>query len=125
MSCSIRTRLHSIDYTQGWWCLCHCAAVLLCLLVTHHDHRYHLQGLKGYRITISPLTDPPNTYYEAVGGGGFYTGIQICGGTCGNLGSNRQLIFSTWDEGNLNASLVSKGNMVCGIALLSCATVYA
>lgn len=63
---------------------------------------------EAFRIEIEPKTDPPATFYEAVGFDGGYTGLQAGG----DLGG-KQVIFSVWDVNGVGAQLVDAAGSAC------------
>ena len=71
---------------------------------------YHGGTSEGYSIDITPLTEPPGTYYAAIQWDGGYTGLQRAGSRY-----DRQLQFSVWDApGYGGAQLVERGEgVVC------------
>ena len=64
----------------------------------------------GYSIDMTPLTDPPGTYYAAIHWDGGYTGLQSGGDRF-----DRQLQFSVWNApGYGDAELIDNaGDVLC------------
>ena len=71
---------------------------------------HHGGTSEGYSIDITPLTEPPGTYYAAIQWDGGYTGLARAGSRY-----DRQLQFSVWDApGYGGAQLVERGEgVVC------------
>lgn len=61
----------------------------------------------GYSIDLTPLTEPGGTYYSAIQWDGGYTGLQRAG-----TRYDRQLQFSVWDAGGIDAQVIERGEKV-------------
>ena len=73
-------------------------------------HTFHEGTAAGYSIDITPLTEPPGTFYAAIQWDGGYAGLQRAGSRY-----DRQLQFSVWDApGSGDAQVVEQGEgVVC------------
>jgi hypothetical protein len=75
-------------------------------------------GFSGnsFRTTIVPNIGTDGTYYNAGSVLGAYFGLQQCNGSCpqsGAANANRQIIFSTWDNGNNPAQVINAAALNC------------
>jgi Domain of unknown function (DUF3472)/Bacterial Ig-like domain (group 1) len=63
---------------------------------------------QGYRVDISPQTDPSGTYYAAMNWDAGYAGIQRGGDLF-----DRQIHFSAWDRPNVTTIVIDSAGSTC------------
>ena len=70
---------------------------------------HHSGSGTGYSVDLTPLAEPPGTYYAAIQWDGGYAGLQR-----GGTRYDRQLQFSVWDKPGVDGRVIEHGpGVVC------------